>query len=188
MENSNFIYWIIGILGISSVLYTIYLLNTKEEVAFNKRLNQYQIKIIENYIDRLNPREFELFVAKLFRYRGYKADTTPQTNDQGKDVIVYGYKNHEVTYVECKHYKDDILVGREIVQKLMGACSLDGVKKAIIITTSNYTKTAIDCQKKCDWIEFWYKDDLTEIIKNMNEVELMNWFGIVIDGRKIIRA
>lgn len=188
IDNYGIVYWIMGILVVASVVYTIYLLNTEDKYSFNSKLNKNQIRQIEYYIRSIDPREFEILVANLFRYNGYKVDLTPQTNDHGKDCIVYGYKDKEITYVECKHYKESILVNREILQKLLGACSLNNVRSAIIITTSNYTKTAIECKKKCPWLELWYIEDLIDIIKEMNEVDLMNYVGIVIDDRKIIKT
>ena len=187
----NNIIWavIIGSVGIAlfSIIHNYY----AEDKITVKKLNDTQINRIERYIMRLTPREFEIFVAKLIEYK-YKCkfEITPATNDKGKDIILYGYNGYNLTYVECKQYKQDILVGREIVNKLIGSASMGGATNSIIVTTSNYTRTAVDCigQSKSVKLELWYMSDLIDIIKEMNESDLMNWFGIVIDEEKIIKT
>lgn len=187
----NNVIWvvIIGSMGIAiiSIIHNYY----AEDKPIVKKLNVTQINRIERYIMRLTPREFEIFVAKLIEYKyKCKVEITPATNDKGKDIILYNYNGYSLTFVECKQYKEDILVGREIVNKLMGSCALSGATNAIIVTTSNYTKTAVDCigQSKSVNLELWYMSDLIDIIKEMNECDLMNWFGLVVDEGKIIKT
>ena len=37
----------------------------------------------------MDPREFEYFVADVFRSLGYKVQVTSGSNDGGKDIILY---------------------------------------------------------------------------------------------------
>lgn len=95
-------------------------------------------------VGKMSPRDFELFVAELFKCQGYNAIVTKANADYGRDVIL---KNkNETIFVECKHYKNE-LIGREICQKLLGSMDMFGVKKGIIITTSHFHKNAYEVQK-----------------------------------------
>ncbi|WP_088072384.1 restriction endonuclease [Gottfriedia luciferensis] len=87
-------------------------------------------------------RDFEIFVADLYRYSGYHTEVTPQSNDNGKDIILT--KNKEITYVECKMYSEGNNIGRPPLQKLHGAMSKDKIERGLFITTSAFTKTAQD--------------------------------------------
>lgn len=119
---------------------------------------------IKKEIENMDGFEFEMFVASVFRKMGYKAEVTKATGDEGRDIIIYGYKGKEETYVECKRYGDGNVVGSEIVNKLLGSCVAHDVKSAIIVTTSTYTKSALEIRNKVNWIEFWYLDDLLNCI------------------------
>lgn len=186
MNNFNLIWFIVIGLSTYSVFCLIQFCKSKDKIYKGTKLTKAQLKVIENFILKLHPRDFEFFVSYLFNYKGYATDVTPATNDKGRDIIVYGYKGNDKTYVECKKYDSSNLIGREIVDKLLGACTLDGVRSAIIVTTSTYTKTAIECKKQCEWLELWYLDDLLEIIKGMTEQDLYKYLGIVVTEDKII--
>lgn len=88
------------------------------------------------------PRDFEIFVADLYRHSGYQTEVTPESNDNGKDVILTRKK--KITFVECKMYAEGNNIGRPPLQKLHGAMSKDKVERGIFVTTSAFTKTAQD--------------------------------------------
>ena len=85
--------------------------------------------------------DFEIFVAKIFEQNGYYVYHTRKTNDGGKDIIVE--KNNIKIYIECKYWNAHNAIGREAIQKLVGAAIMDGVQNAIFITTSGYNQNAI---------------------------------------------
>lgn len=100
-------------------------------------------------LDNLDGFQFEEFVARIFRKKGFRnVEVCPYTNDGGKDIIM-----EEVTpdgeiikaIVECKHHKSGI--GRPIVQKLHSAVityDYTGRKKGYIVTSSRFTDNAIE--------------------------------------------
>lgn len=96
--------------------------------------------ITEQYIRNLKWQEFEHFVAKILRWNGYAVKVTPPTNDEGKDIIAK--KNNISYYIECKHWKEDSQVGREYLEKLIGAAARDGIRNVIFVTTSAYHANA----------------------------------------------
>ena len=87
------------------------------------------------------PQEFEGFCASLFRKMGFEAETTAKTNDGGYDIWM---KKDGITYIaECKLYSSDI-VGRPLIQKLVGANATQKADKMVFITTSKFSKLAIE--------------------------------------------
>lgn len=130
---------------------------------------EYNYNEVQNSIKSMTPREFELFCANLLneskKYMYAKA--TEVSCDGGKDVIARDSKGNKV-YVECKHYREGHNVGRPEVQKLIGACAADGVKKSIFITTSSYSSEAIEYAKKIDGLELW---DMRGILNFINTIE-----------------
>ena len=111
-------------------------------------------KLEKNRIRALSPIAFEEYMANLFIKYGYEVEQTPPTNDGGKDLILKydGVKY----YVECKHFTEGT-VGREIIQKLVGAGIVDGdVYGFIVATTSCFNDNAIKC-KMCIRDRYWLK-------------------------------
>lgn len=98
------------------------------------------IKYTEEFIHAMDWREFELFIAKILREHDYVARVTPATSDGGKDIIARSGK--VMFYIECKHWKKKS-VGREELQKLVGAAASSNIREIIFITSSNFTDTGI---------------------------------------------
>lgn len=102
------------------------------------------IKSNRDYVYSLTSRQFEEFVAEVFRRNGYTTELTPPARDGGKDVIAT-INNGGVSiclYIECKLYDRNDPVGVGIVRKAAGVRGHDRVNKAIVVTTSRYTKPA----------------------------------------------
>jgi len=136
-------------------------------------LNKYIRKITKNYyalknigynldeildmVYKINPRQFEIFCAELFKQHGYKVRLTAPTSDYGRDIVL-----NDNIFVECKHYSKDNFIGREICQKLLGSCQMFRAEKAIIITTGTYHKNAYECANMVDNLKLM---DITDIQK-----------------------
>lgn len=127
---------------------------------------EYEFKIwTREDLLKFTPYEFELWCGDLMKKLGYRVINTPQTKDEGKDVVVI--KDGVKTYIECKQF-DDSLVGRPLLQKLVGAAYADNVESVLFITTSLFTQDA------CNWMckinmntkmnfEIWDCDDLLKM-------------------------
>lgn len=115
--------------------------------------------LIKKAIKNMNGREFELFIAEIFFRLERKVEVTPASRDKGIDLIVDGVG------IECKCY-NKTNISSPIVLKLMGALKLRNLSNGIIITTSNYTKDAVDVCP--EWISRWYTDD---ILRTCNEIK-----------------
>lgn len=98
------------------------------------------------FLRQLNPRKFEELIAELFKSKGYEVQLTPKTKDGGKDIIAT-YKSafgHQIFIIECKRYSEKNKVGVELVRGLYGVKQAENYNQAILVTTSTFSKPAID--------------------------------------------
>ena len=114
-------------------------------------------------IEDMSPYEFEHYIAKLFKKMGYKTTTTRGSQDFGIDVIAKN--SDEKIAIQVKKYMGHP-VGNTDVQRLLGAMQMKGVKadRSILITTSRFTKNAIQQAEECP-IELWDGKKLGRIIR-----------------------
>ncbi len=118
------------------------------EVKFYKFIKKlyWDFKYTDKFIYSMSWREFEKFIEKLFKNNGYSTILTPPRWDEGKDVIAI--KDGITYFIECKHWREDSLIGREYLQKLVGAAVSDNVTNVIFVTTCAYNDNAINYAKK----------------------------------------
>lgn len=134
--------------------------------------------ILTKAITKMNGRQFEIFTGELFKANGFKVNITQETCDGGKDIILK--KDNITTYVECKRWfggdedKNGFVIGRVLLQKLIGSCIGDKVSHAIFITTSSYNSNAIEYAKKIDWLELWDLNDILEMLYK-TDVKKIPW-------------
>jgi Holliday junction resolvase/ribosomal protein L37E len=84
--------------------------------------------------------EYEKAIAVLFRSEGYEVSLTKGTNDRGIDVIAQ--KDGYTVAVQAKYYSETNKVGSGAVQKAAGLPQRPDIEKAIVITSSSFTKEA----------------------------------------------
>lgn len=100
---------------------------------------------------RKTPTEFEKLVVKLLDKMGYGGEVkdagqvTQASNDGGIDGII----KEDVLglgriHIQAKRYAKDNTVGREEVQKFVGALAVAQSNKGVFITTSRYSRGAIE--------------------------------------------
>ncbi|WP_147809167.1 restriction endonuclease [Bacillus sp. SH7-1] len=92
-----------------------------------------------NNLEVMDPREFEYFVADVFRSLGYKVQVTSGSNDGGKDIILY--KDNEMKFVEVKRYTKSS-IGRPFIQKLHSAIVDADAVGGYFVTLSHFNKNA----------------------------------------------
>jgi HJR/Mrr/RecB family endonuclease len=103
------------------------------------QLKVYNSQSIERMLNQ-TPYEFEHSVAKIYQDLGYKVKVTPQSNDKGKDIIMF--KDGKKYLVECKRYSHENLVNRPDLQKFMAAIYEEKATKGFFVTTSDFTSSA----------------------------------------------
>lgn len=106
---------------------------------------------ILNTILSKTPTEFEKLVVALLQKMGYGGEikdsglVTKASNDGGidgiikEDILGLGRIN-----IQAKRYKLDSAIGREEIQKFVGALAVAQSNKGVFITTSYYSKGAIE--------------------------------------------
>lgn len=110
------------------------------------------------------PTDFERYVAEIYRRRGYRVHVTQQTGDCGRDIEMK--RGGRLYVVEVKLYSPGLHVGREKIQKLQGAMIDAQAHGAIFVTTSKFTRTAIDYAQR-NGIELVDGDALEAMIQEV---------------------
>ena len=122
--------------------------------ALNQAAQDIRDSVYEDILDTIlskNPYEFEKLVVKLMDKMGYggvvkdAGQVTQKSNDGGIDGII----KEDVLglgriHIQAKRYKKDNTIGREDIQKFVGALAVAQSNKGVFITTSSYSKGAIE--------------------------------------------
>lgn len=103
-----------------------------------------------NKVLELSPAFFERLVVELLVKMGYGGSIKDagkaigKSGDEGIDGTIYEDKlGLDIIYIQAKKWKGTN-VGRPDLQKFVGALAGQGAKKGIFITTSDFTKDAIE--------------------------------------------
>ena len=118
----------------------------------------------------LNRRLFEQLIAELFAGFGYQVELTAQTRDGGRDVIAVSRQHVAVKYlIECKRPDPGNPISVKPVRELLGVKTDEGATKAILATTTSFTKDALGFFARHQWeleprdfdgVREWLKDYL----------------------------
>ncbi len=104
-----------------------------------------------NKVVELSPAFFERLVVELLVKMGYGGSIKDagkamgKSGDEGIDGTIKEDKlGLDIIYIQAKKWKPGNIVGRPELQKFVGALAGQGAKKGIFITTSTFTKEALD--------------------------------------------
>ena len=124
------------------------------ETAYLKIRKSLAQEII-NKVIQLPPAFFEKLVVELLVKMGYGGSIQDagkaigKTNDEGIDGTIKEDKlGLDIIYIQAKRWQPGNTVGRPEIQKFVGALAGQGAKKGIFITTSSFTKDAIEYQPR----------------------------------------
>lgn len=121
------------------------------EDAF-KKINQSLADELLGEVMKLSPTVFEQMVLDLMSKMGYgtfenATKATTVSGDEGIDGIIMEDKlGFDLIYIQAKRWNEDRPVGRPEVQAFVGAIAGKG-GKGLFVTTSKFTKQAIDYAK-----------------------------------------
>lgn len=122
----------------------------QKSVRTKREIKEYPVKLyidkVASAVQRMNGHEFEEFVGYIFSSLGYETQITSKSRDGGKDLILGTGKGK--IYVEVKRYAENNLISSPLILKLVGSAANDGVSKCIFLTTSGYTKDAIETAER----------------------------------------
>ncbi len=115
-----------------------------------EKIRQSSYEDIVDAILSKSPREFEHLVVKLLERMGYggeverPGEVTPASHDGGIDgVIKEDILGLGRIHIQAKRYARSNTVGREEIQKFVGALAVAQSNKGVFITTSSYSSSAI---------------------------------------------
>lgn len=150
---------------------------TKVKNEYYTQINLVSLQDLINLYSS-HPTDFEHYCANLFKKIGYTTIITPPTNDGGYDIKVL--KNGNLyALVECKLFNKTI-VGRPLLQKLVGANALEHSPNLIFITTSKFSNEAIEYAKSTH-VQLIDGNSLINLSKSINNQES----GTIFDENKI---
>jgi len=129
---------------------------------FEENLGTKQKKQIGDF-ENLNGHQFEDYLKELFSILGYQVIRTKLSGDQGADLIVK--KDEQKTVVQAKKYSGDVT--NKAIQEVVASKEHYGANKAMVVTTGNFTKSAIELAKS-NKVELWDRNKLTNIITEIN--------------------
>jgi len=87
----------------------------------------------------MTPKQFEDYVAQLYRELGYSTEAVGRSHDEGIDVIAV--KNGRTHYIQCKKYVGSVPAGA--VRDFYGAIASRGAdSKGIFVTTGVFSTEA----------------------------------------------
>lgn len=130
-----------------------------DQLLSYEEITEFDRKVAEGFIRRpealysVDPRFFEELVSKIFSSMGFETFLTKRTRDGGRDIIAIG-NTGSVTLkyiIECKRYKKERKVSVSQVRELFGVKRDEGASKAIITTTSSFTKEAQEFASRHVW-------------------------------------
>lgn len=112
-------------------------------------INEEIKRFFKKYPEKLyniNPRKFEELIASIFEDLGFEVELTQATRDGGRDIIanIRSAVTNFLAYVECKRYAPVNTIGVGIIRQVSGVQYLRKPAKSIIVTTSFFTKDAIE--------------------------------------------
>jgi restriction system protein len=108
-----------------------------------------------NRVVDLSPTFFERLVVELLVKMGYGGSIKDagkaigKSGDEGIDGTIKEDKlGLDIIYIQAKRWRPGNVVGRPELHKFVGALAGQGAKKGIFITTSNFTKEALEYTPK----------------------------------------
>ncbi len=84
----------------------------------------------------VNPRKFESLVSSVFKDLGFQTFCTPYSHDGGVDIVLQ--KGDNISAVQVKRTKNSIKL--EQVRSFLGALTIQGIRKGIYVSTSEFQK------------------------------------------------
>jgi restriction system protein len=125
---------------------------------------------------------FEKLVIRLLQKMGYGWDNkksgfhTGGPNDRGIDGVIFlDQLGLDKVYLQAKRYKKDSPVSQSEMQKFIGAMNTKGAGKGVFITSSSFTKTAVDEASKAQLMKVVLIDS-----EKLSKLLINNHLGVTV--------
>ncbi|MEH7131246.1 restriction endonuclease [Neobacillus drentensis] len=152
-------------------------INIEKFRMYQREVNEYKERLKRQFmynnidfkeIDSLDGFKFEEYIAKLLENLGFsKTYVTKKSGDFGADIIAID-KNDTRVAVQCKRYGTQNSVGNDAIQQIYSAMGYFDCQKAMVITTSYFSKPALQMAQKLG-VELWNRNTLTEKIASITK-------------------
>lgn len=122
-----------------------------EPAAPKRKTLSAEIEQLKKELLTMNPYDFERHIMAFFQDIGMLSWVTKKTNDVGVD----GFARHSngLIVVQCKRNAENNFVGSPIVQQFKGVIEENGAWRGFIVTTSYFSKNAVDSANKSEKIK-----------------------------------
>lgn len=117
-------------------------------------------------IDKMDGRQFEIYLGHLFRSHGYEAKVTQAAGDYGADLVIQ--KGGQKIVVQAKRYSKN--VGLKAVQEIRAAMDHYGAAEAWVVTNRDYTEQAYALAKS-NGVRLIDREQLIEMILAVNPIQ-----------------
>ena len=112
----------------------------REHAAWQQAYGQAKV----DELDQLGGKQFEEYLAGLFRVQGYAAELTPVSGDYGADLILT--KDGRRIAVQSKRHAGS--VGVQAVQEALSGKAYYKCDSAWVVATGSFTANAVDLAKR----------------------------------------
>ncbi len=120
--------------------------SSKSPLLAIQNQNELVRKNLKEKIHEMDPFQFEYLVANLLEKIGYEnVEVTARSGDKGIDIVgdlTVGGLTDVKTVIQVKRYSEGSNISGRYITQLRGSAAID--QRGLIITTSNFTKSAID--------------------------------------------
>jgi len=128
--------------GAITLVATILILAVGAFVGFRlwrwRRRRRWVYGVEMSQIDEMSGHQFERAMGEIFRKQGFKVEVTKGSGDQGADLILES-KGRRIV-VQTKRWASN--VSNDAVQEVVAAKKFYGATEAMVVATSDYTKSA----------------------------------------------
>ena len=114
-------------------------------------------------VDKMEGRQFELYLGLLFKTLGYKTKVTRSAGDYGADLVIE--KDGIRTVIQAKRQSKN--VGIEAVQQVYGSKAHYNAQQAWVITNRDFTEAAVKLAKSTD-VKLINREQLIELMLKIN--------------------
>ena len=114
----------------------------------------------------MSHRDFEYFVAEIFKKLGFSVKVTKATRDGGADIIATKSIPFPYTLlVECKHWRPEHKVDVSVVRSVYGVQVANQANQSVIVTSSQFTRDARKfAEERKSLMALWDIDDLLKLM------------------------
>lgn len=122
----------------------------------------------KNYLEKINPFEFEELIWKALQYFGFKTKVTRKTGDKWVDIWLE--KNEEKSIVQCKRFKWKI--STPTIRDFIWTMQMNKIKSWYIVTTSSFSVDSLLTIEESDYkIQLIDMDGVISLMQAMNNWE-----------------